>query len=67
MVFFCKACGGMGTLKTCPHGKDSHVQLSGTQVREMLREGRLPPTEFTREEVGRILIESMAAAAAGGK
>ena len=33
----------------------------------MLREGRLPPPEFTREEVGRILIESMAAAAAGGK
>jgi len=56
--FFCRACGSMGTAKTCPHGNDDHVSLSGTRVREMLAQGEMPPAEFSRPEVARILIES---------
>ena len=54
--FWCNACGSMASAKSCPHDKDEHVFLSGTKVRELLTAGEIPPEEFTRPEVAKILI-----------
>ena len=63
-TFFCATCGNMASSRTCPHDRTHHVMLSGTKVRDMLTAGELPPPEFTRPELARILIEAYAAAAA---
>ncbi|MCG0238777.1 MAG: sulfate adenylyltransferase [Firmicutes bacterium] len=58
-AFWCRRCGGMATDKTCPHRDDDRVLLSGTQVRQMLREGQVPPPEFTRPEVAALLVAAV--------
>jgi sulfate adenylyltransferase len=57
--FFCKKTGSMATSKTSNSSPEQRVFLSGTRVREMLQAGELPPPEFTRPEVAKILIEAM--------
>ena len=58
-TFFCRSCDSMASSKTCPHGDDHHVTLSGTKVRQMLQAGEIPPREFSRPEVAKVLIEAM--------
>lgn len=55
--FYCKTCGQMATEKTCPHDMSSRLALSGTKVRELLRQGKELPPEFTRPEIAQILRE----------
>ena len=56
-TFWCYKCGGMASMKTCPHGKDDRLFLSGTALRKSLSEGGDIPAEFSRPEVLAILRE----------
>ena len=54
-TFHCYKCGGMASMRTCPHGKADRLLLSGTMVRKTLSEGGELPMEFSRPEVVAIL------------
>ena len=54
-TFYCHKCDGMASLRTCPHGKEDRVLLSGTMLRKMLSENMELPDHFGREEVVVIL------------
>ena len=56
-TFWCYKCGGMASMKTCPHGKDDRLFLSGTALRKSLSEAGEIPAEFSRPEVLAILRE----------
>src|SRR4029077_20597411 len=57
-TFYCSACGGMASSRTCPHTAELHQALSGTAVRKLLAEGKELPPEFTRSEVARVLLDA---------
>ena len=57
VAFWCYACGGMASDRTCPHGDADRLQVSGTQLRQWLSEGAEVPAEFSRPEVLAVLRE----------
>ncbi len=54
-TFWCYKCGGMASMKTCPHEGDDRLLLSGTKLRKALSEGEDVAPEFSRPEVLKIL------------
>ncbi|AOY79615.1 sulfate adenylyltransferase [Moorena producens JHB] len=58
-AFYCTRTQGMATAKTSPSTPEQRIHLSGTKVRKMLRQGELPPPEFSRPEVAAELAKAM--------
>jgi sulfate adenylyltransferase len=58
-TYYCKKCQAIVSSKTCPHDSSQHLVFSGTEVRRRLRAGEPLPVEFTRPEVGQVLIDGL--------
>ncbi|MDF5715636.1 MAG: sulfate adenylyltransferase [Rhizonema sp. NSF051] len=58
-AFYCLRTQQMATSKTSPSIPEERIHLSGTKVREMLRNGQVPPPEFSRPEVAAELARAM--------
>lgn len=56
-TFYRRSCGAMASAKTCPHHDGVRVAPYGTRVRELPRAGELPPPEFSRPKVVRVLAD----------
>ncbi|RLG46088.1 MAG: sulfate adenylyltransferase, partial [Thermoproteota archaeon] len=54
--FYCERCGGMANEKTCPHGEEIRVKISGTAIRRAISAGEFPPPEVMRPEVARVIL-----------
>ena len=57
--FYCTRCGSVASEKTCPHGREQHITMSGTGVQDILRFGYLPPKEVLRPEVGQVILQGI--------
>lgn len=57
-VYYCRRCGSLASQRSCGHGPEERLTLSGTEVRRRLREGLPLPAEFTRPEVAALLAEA---------
>jgi sulfate adenylyltransferase len=55
ITFYCRKCDGMATGKTCPHGEEDRLNISGTKLREMFANHETVPAEFSRPEVVEVL------------
>ena len=53
---WCPICGAIVTEHTCPH-EDAWLQISGTDVRNMLARGECPPPEIMRPEIAQFLVD----------
>ena len=62
VTFWCHRCYGMASDRTCPHADADRLQVSGTQLRKWLEEGKDVPAEFSRPEVLEVLKSYYAAA-----
>ena len=55
ITFHCYKCGGMATGRTCPHGEEDRLNVSGSALREMFANHEPVPAEFSRPEVLEVL------------
>jgi sulfate adenylyltransferase len=55
VTFWCYRCHGMASGRSCPHGPEDQLQVSGTQLRKWLEQGAEVPPEFSRPEVLEVL------------
>ncbi len=54
--FYCKKCGSIANEKTCPHREEDHVNFSGTAIRKLLIEGKMPSELLMRPEVAKTIL-----------
>lgn len=54
--YFCSRCNQIVSEKDCGHGDKYKVDISGTYIRDMLRQGKIPDERFLRPEVASAIL-----------
>jgi len=53
----CLKCGSVVNDKICPHDPKDHINFSGKKIREILRDGKIPPEDMMRKEVAETILK----------
>ncbi|PNX46406.1 MAG: sulfate adenylyltransferase, partial [Thermoplasmata archaeon M8B2D] len=53
----CKICGSIVNDKICPHDQNNHINFSGKKIREILKDGKIPPEDMMRKEVAETILK----------
>ncbi len=53
--FYCTKCKSIANNKTCPHPDTDQISFSGTKIRQLFQEGKLPPESLMRREVAEVI------------
>ena len=54
--FYCRKCGGMVNEKICPHEEKDRIRISGTKLRQLIKNGVKPPEYMMRPEVAEVVL-----------
>lgn len=54
---YCSKCKSVVTEKTCSHGENYVVPISGTYIRSQFLTGKIPSEEYMRKEISEVLTE----------
>lgn len=55
--FYCGLCLAYTNQKCCPHGEGSREQISGTMLRQMIQEHKMPSKFILRPEISDIILK----------
>jgi len=55
--FYCKKCLTYTNPKACPHGDEDKEQISGTNLRGLIKNGQAPSKFILRPEVAKIILD----------
>ncbi len=53
----CTKCNSVVNDKICPHDQKYHINFSGKKIRELLRNGKIPPEDMMRKEVAETILK----------
>ena len=56
-IFYCQRCGTH--VSACDHGEGFREHISASIAREMLRDGRMLPEWFMREQVSHLILDEL--------
>lgn len=52
----CTKCNSVVNDKICPHDQQYHINFSGKKIRELLKNGQIPPEDMMRKEVAETIL-----------
>jgi sulfate adenylyltransferase len=55
--YYCKKCGQIVTEAHCNHDYNNIIKISGTKIRQMLKNGKIPNKNYMRPEISKELIK----------